>query len=282
MSTSVDHVARYYSRKTSALLNKYGPGPRVHFHIGYFDEAGSAPSSGDVEEIRRGLTGAQERLVEVAVDRWRGRAPTGPRVLDMGCGLGGTSLWFAGNLGCEVTAVTCVAEHVGIVRRFAAGAGLANVTARLEDVHDLTTARRYDTAMAWEAACYFDRPRWFGHLRTLLVPGGRVLIEDTFLAPSSRWKSAFDAYWQTDIGSVEDYRRAAQAAGFALLDDFDVTAHTTAFWDWSIAWNQSEETSAPAEEKRLKRSSEAHRRMRTAWRERGIEVRLLAFEMRQR
>jgi hypothetical protein len=40
--------------------------------------------------------------------------------------------------------------------------------------HDFTGTRRYDTVMAWEAACYFDRPRWFIHLRTLLVPGGRA------------------------------------------------------------------------------------------------------------
>lgn len=268
----------YYMAKTTQIMEKYGPGPRVHFHIGHFTPGAQPPTPCCLAELRAGLVAAQERLVAEAVAHWSGVAALGHRVLDVGCGLGGTSLWWAKELGCEVTAVTAVPEHARLVEELAGSAGLTTVRCRVSDAHDTGDQARYDTAMAWEAACYFDRPRWFAGLRRTLRPGGMVFVEDVFVRDPGPWKPVFDRYWRTDIASVDTYRRAAHTAGFTLVDERDLTAETSAFWDWSIAWNAERSRLPGADLPRLHASTAAHRRMRTAWNEGGIEVRLLAFE----
>ncbi|MGW2631617.1 SAM-dependent methyltransferase [Streptomyces chattanoogensis] len=271
-------VAGYYTDKTSQIIEKYGPGTRIHFHVGYFDAAADSVPLPTLNGLRHELVAAQERLVEVAVEHWSGIAELGRRVLDMGCGLGGTSLWWAEKLGCEVTALTCVAEHARIVKQLADTAGLPGVRCRVADAHDAGNGIVYDTAMAWEASCYFDRPRWFAGLWQQLRPGGMVFVEDAFVAESSPWKEVFDSYWHTDVASTDEYRRAAESAGFALVDDRDLTAGTAAFWDWSIAWNAARAKAPGADLPRLRASTAAHRSMRAAWEEGGIRIRLLAFE----
>jgi tocopherol O-methyltransferase len=62
-----------------------------HLHHGYWDNNESVPR-------------AQIQLME----RWAERAgiPRGARVLDVGCGLGGSALWLAEQYDCEVTGIT--------------------------------------------------------------------------------------------------------------------------------------------------------------------------------
>ena len=45
-------------------------------------------------------------------------------ILDVGCGLGGGSIFWAQEFGARVTAVTCVPFHAGHVARFAVEAGV--------------------------------------------------------------------------------------------------------------------------------------------------------------
>ena len=53
-------VGRYYREKTDALLEKYGPGPRVHFHLG-FAEAGEADCE-DPSVLRERLFRSQQAV----------------------------------------------------------------------------------------------------------------------------------------------------------------------------------------------------------------------------
>ncbi|MFI9406897.1 SAM-dependent methyltransferase [Nocardia sp. NPDC052316] len=270
-------VIDYYEAKTAAIIQKYGPGPRVHFHVGYFDPPSSPEPAMGSSELQSCLVAAQERLIAVAVDRWAELTELGPRVLDAGCGLGGASLWWAEKLGCQVTALTCVAEHARLISQWAQHSELAAVRAVVDDVHDFVDPHPYDIAMAWEAACYFDRARWFTGLRKLLKPSGWVLIEDVFVDDSS-WKSDFDKYWRTDVGSVRDYELAASGAGFQLVDNVDLTFPTKAFWEWGAAWTERQEAVSGSDAARLRASIAAHRRMRLAWECGGLQIRLLAFE----
>src|SRR5579859_7459160 len=53
----------YYRDKTTAIIDRYGPGPRVHYHIGLFE--GDGPDRGTTAgHIRAGISQAQERLLD--------------------------------------------------------------------------------------------------------------------------------------------------------------------------------------------------------------------------
>src|SRR5687768_17363706 len=103
-------VASYYDRKTASILKKYGPGPRVHFHLGYFEEPLDTAVEADV--LRQRIRRAQEDVVERAARAWDAPREFAGRLLDVGCGLGGGAIYWAQHCPTDVTAVTIAREHL--------------------------------------------------------------------------------------------------------------------------------------------------------------------------
>lgn len=271
-------VAQYYDAKTASILKKYGPGPRVHFHIGVFG-AGPHDTTVGRDALRARLVESQEAMCRRAAAVWDAPRTLSGAVLDAGCGLGGGALYWAQTCGARVTAATIAREHVPLIAAFARDAGLDHaVQPVLADACEVDVGRRFDAVVAMESACYFPRERWFAHLARIVRPGGVVCVEDTFLGRDA-WREPFDAYWKTRVAPAQEYVAAAHAAGFALELDVDVTGETTEFWVQSWAWAEAELDAErdPAEQARLTQSIRWHARFYRAWRDRGIEVRLLRF-----
>jgi tocopherol O-methyltransferase len=278
--SSPQEVAGYYHAKTASILKKYGPGPRVHFHIGLFDGV-DIDTTAPPDVIQRRIVASQEAMLARAAEVWNARDVLAGEVMDAGCGLGGGSIYWAAEYGARVTSVTIAAEHLPIIRRFAAEAGVADrVRTVLSDAAAAPAEGPLDAVVAMESACYFQRDLWFRHLAGIVRPGGHVCIQDVFLG-RPEWRDPFDSYWKTTIAPVEEYVRAARAAGFVLDRNEDLTELTTEFWIQSIAWSESmlEDGGNPAaEQDRLLQSIRWHARFLRAWRDRGIEVRLLRFQ----
>ncbi|MFI6098026.1 SAM-dependent methyltransferase [Lentzea sp. NPDC051213] len=257
--------------KTEYLLEKYGPGPRVHYHIGLFRDVPADPAV-DSPAIRRRITAAQEALVAHAARRWHADATLSGHIADIGCGLGGGSLYWAQEHGATVTAVTNVPDHIPVIRRLAAEAGVADrVTPLLTDAAELPHDTAFDGAVAMESMCYMRRDEVFARLGAVVRTGGALCVQDVFLN-DPQWREPFDAYWKTAIGTVEEYVTHALAAGFALVTDEDVTDDTTEFWRQSADWAEA------TDGERLRDSIHWHRNFHRAWQERAIHVRLLRFE----
>jgi SAM-dependent methyltransferase len=170
-NTTVGDVVAHFERKTQAILQRYGPGPRVHYHAGLVDEPPSQDASGHA--LRRQLVEAQERVLSLAAGLWDASSTLCVDVLDVGCGLGGGAIFWAQEFGARVTAVTCVPSHVDWVARFAARGGVASrVQALLCDASQVPGENRFDAAVAFETACYLARKQWFPRIASLLRPGG--------------------------------------------------------------------------------------------------------------
>lgn len=272
----------YYRDKTAAIIDRYGPGPRVHYHIGLFEDDRSAHGA-TAEQIRAGIAQAQERLLDRAASVWDAGTAFAGDLLDIGCGLGGGAIYWAQQFPVRVTAVTNVAEHAEIIRGFAAAAGVADrVRTLVTDVSELVTAMRYGAAVAVESSCYMPRLRLFQRAAAALKPGGVFGIEDIFLAQPA-WRVLFDTYWKTSIGTVQQYREAAVRAGLVLEQDLDVTADTSEFWRCSIAWAQARLAGSDVsaqDRARLTRSISWHHQFLRGWREGAYHVRILRFRKR--
>jgi tocopherol O-methyltransferase len=230
---SAEDVRSWYERKTCWLLDKYGPGLRVHFHTGLV-AAGTAPAP-DALGLRAQLVAGQEALLERASQVWDSPRTFRGQVLDVGCGLGGSALYFASNPATHVTALSNVAEHLDWVSRFAAQAGLGDrVDCTCSDAHELGDSQRFDAVYSIGASNYFDRPRWFQSLARVVKPGGTVGIEDTFKVDEAA-AGKFDAYWLSSIGTRASYEDAAAAAGFELLRAYEVSDEAARWYDLSVA-----------------------------------------------
>lgn len=135
-----------------------------HIHHGLWD-AGESPAV------------AQQKLTETlaAAAGIRG----GERVLDVGCGMGGSSIFLAKRHSCRVSGVT-----LSPLQRF-----WATTSAQVQRVSRLTDFRCADAEQAafaaesfdvvWSIECtehLFDKPKFFQRAAEWLRPGGRVAV----------------------------------------------------------------------------------------------------------
>ena len=277
--SEAEAVRRYYRGKIAAIIDRYGPGPRVHYHIGLFDGCSPAPNS-TAEQIRARIVAAQERMLESAASVWDAGTLFTGNLLEVGCGLGGGAIYWAQHFPVQVTAVTNVAEQAAVTHIFAIAAGVAErVRALVGDIGELRLTRQYAAAVAVESSCYVPRPQLFQRVAAALEPGGVFGIEDIFLAQPA-WRELFDGYWKTRIGTVAQYQRAAEQAGLILDKDLDVTAGTSDFWRHSVAWARArlaEPTLSTPEEERLMRSIFWHSQFLDGWRDGAYQTRILRF-----
>ena len=125
----------------------------------------------------------------LAVDRLQ--LSPGQRVVDLGCGIGPTSLEIARRVGPDgaVVGVDISEEMLAGARRAAERAGLSNVSFVLADVqeHDLGEAA-FDAAFSrFGVMFYADPVAAFSNIRRSIRPGGRL----SFVC----WQTVFDNEW---------------------------------------------------------------------------------------
>jgi tocopherol O-methyltransferase len=280
-SDAARDLVAHFEYKTQAILQRYGPGPRVHYHAGLFDEP---PSQDALVDVLRGqLVVAQERILSHAAGLWNASSTLCGDVLDVGCGLGGGAIFWAQEFGARVTAVTCIPSHVDWVDRFAARGGVASrVQTLLCDASEVPGANRFDAAVAVETACYLAREQWFQRLASLLRPGGRLFIVDCFLVDPD-YAEPFDRYWHTRIGTIPEYLTAAQKAGLqpGMLED--ISPRTVHFWTTTLTLIEAEARDrklSPAETARYEASLRAHALVRQGLITNGLRYALMSFEKR--
>ncbi|MFB8352808.1 methyltransferase domain-containing protein [Streptomyces niveus] len=279
-------VGQYYDDKTARLVRKYGPGPRIHYHVGHYPSSKTPLNFHDAtpDDIRRSIRIHQEGLLRYAAKIWGAEHRLSGRILDVGCGLGGGSLFWAQEYGADVTAVTNAPEHAPIVEGFAQECGVGGKVRTLVcDAMHLPLDGPYDAAVAIESSGYFNRPQWFERLARVLRPGGSVCIEEVFTT-RPHGADVWAEYFYTKPATVLDYVEAAESAGFELVDDVDATSETSPFWEESAAWTKavldSDSSLSAVDRRQLRISLMANQALGTEWQAGGLRLGFLRFELK--
>ena len=157
--------------------------------------------------------------------------PRGARILDAGCGVGGSAIWLARRYAAEVVGITPVESQVARARRFAREQGLAdNVQFAVEDyTHTSFAAGSFDVVWAVESVCHAaDKETFYREARRLLRPGGRLGIVEYMrtarplpVEGEALLHSWLSGWAIPDLATADEHRAWATAAGFAgiMLDD---------------------------------------------------------------
>jgi tocopherol O-methyltransferase len=99
-----DRIKYHYDAASDYYYSLWGE----HIHHGYFTEPN------DTKEV------AQRRLITLLLEK--SALPAGSTVLDVGCGIGGTSRYLAREKGCKVTGITISGKQVEIAGKLTAEA----------------------------------------------------------------------------------------------------------------------------------------------------------------
>src|SRR5262249_8240365 len=157
------------------------------------------------------------------------------RVLDSGCGVGGSAFWLARNIGADVVGITISQRQLRRARALAARYRVEDRTRfLLRNVLDSGFEDgSFDVVWAIESACYLGHSAEFvGEAYRLLRPGGRLVVADGFLlrAPAT----AQESRW------LVDFTEGLVLPGLTPRPQFDERLSTSGFgevrcWDKTMA-----------------------------------------------
>ncbi|MBP90903.1 MAG: hypothetical protein CMJ64_30030 [Planctomycetaceae bacterium] len=198
----------------------------VHIHHGLWN--------GD-ESPRR----AQRQLIEHLFNE--ADIPRGASVIDVGCGMGGSSIHLAKHYSCDVTGITLSS----VQRRW------ARTAAMLKGIRGKTDFRRQDAETAefddesfdflWSVECtehLFDKPAFFQRAARWLRPGGGTALciwlagdEPHSEEDVRQVKAVCDAFLCPSLGTEKDYTMWLEDARLEVNRVTDLTPRVTRTWE---------------------------------------------------
>lgn len=172
------------------------------------------------------------------------RPPAGCRLLDVGCGIGGGSRFFAEEYGCHVTGVDLTPEFIEVAGKLAEKVGLADrVSYQHADATQLPFEdQSFDGAYMLHVGMNIpDKAAVLAEMRRVVRRDGVVGIYDILAGP--RGDPVFPAPWATDAGasflvSPQEMRELLTAAGFRIQTETDRTAFGIEFFHEMARTNQ--------------------------------------------
>ena len=188
-------------------------------HAGYHDDDHTSHGAA-VENMNRVLA----ETVDIGPD---------DRVLDCGCGVGGSSVWVADERGATVQGIDLVPMQLRKARRLAEKRGVADRTAFA--LADFTNTPfpddSFDVLWGIEAICHAeDKTDFVEEAARLLDDGGRLVLSDGFrtvenMTPYEResMDKWLDGWAVPNLATADDFRAALDDAGFGNVRFEDAT-----------------------------------------------------------
>lgn len=230
MTLSLQQKIQHFYDQSSGLWERiWGE----HMHHGYYG------ADGRQKKERRQ---AQIDLIEELL-RW-GEVTQAQKILDVGCGIGGSSLYLAEKFGATATGITLSPVQA---ERATERAKAAGITAQFEVADALQMPfedASFDFVWSLESGEHMpDKVKFIQECFRVLKPGGRfvmatwchrpVALPDAPLTAEEEQHLAkiYEVYCLPYVISLPEYAEIAQSVGFQNLRTEDWSTAVAPFWD---------------------------------------------------
>ncbi len=215
-------VARYYDLSEVHYRLFWNLKESKSLHYGYWDSF--------TKNFHQALLNINKVLSE------RVKIKKEDKVLDAGCGIGGSSLWLAKEKQCSVTGITLSEKQVHKASAMAKEMGL-NTLVKFEQKDFTATSYQgnsFNVVWAIESVCHAsDKSKFLKEAYRILDTGGRLVMADFFKAKDLKGEDAtiirrWAHGWAIpDFSTIEEFEIQMKEAGFKNIEITDATKEIT-------------------------------------------------------
>ena len=218
-----DKIVQHYDELSPYYKDLWG----VHIHHGFWNTATKTKEE------------AQEQLIRELI--FRAEIANGARILDVGCGLGGTAIYLNKALGANVTGITISPVQIDIAKNLARNCD-ADIRLVLMDAENMELDDRYDIVWSVEAISHLRKKMdCFRAMARSLEVGGKLVIADWFksnTATETEERKFLEPIERTMLVSKLEtpcaYVNYISKAGLDVTIFEDLSANVLRTWDLAI------------------------------------------------
>jgi tocopherol O-methyltransferase len=219
-----EKVSKFYDLGSPLYLQVYGR----HIHDGYYITGKETKQE------------AQENLTRLLVEK--AGIEDGAKILDVGCGVGGSSIWMAEKIGATTVGITISPVQVEIARNFAKEKRV-NSKFLLMNAEEMQFDETFEVVWLVAAATHFlDQEKFIKLATKSLATGGKFVIFDWMLdervvdSLNDRYvKPVAEKMLLSSLYPMSTYIKWFIENGYRIVYSEDVTNHTIKTWDDALS-----------------------------------------------
>ena len=214
-----NYIAKYYDETLPYYKHLWSRGSNA-IHYGFWDEK--------TKNTKDALLNENRFLAEVVDIK-----PT-DNVLDAGCGIGGSSVWIAKNIGARVVGITLSKKQLKEANKLAVEYNVNNkVEFKIDDFLNTSFPNNtFDVVWAIESVCHAkNKTDFLAETYRILKPDGRVVVADAFLDrdvlknEEKLFKDFLAGFVLSNLAKIFDFKKDMEAIGFKDVMSWDKTAN---------------------------------------------------------
>jgi tocopherol O-methyltransferase len=217
-------VQRFYDLGSPYYLKIFGE----HIHDGYYISG------------KESRPEAQENLIRFLAEK--AAIKRGSRILDVGCGLGGSSIWLAKNLEALTVGITISAVQLNLAKKLAREQN-ATSAFLLMNAEEMEFPERFDFIWLVAALTHFrDQRRFLKLAAQFLKENGKLIIYDWTLdeniqdaAKDRDIRPVKEGMVLSDIYSFNTYLKWLAEDGYGPIYAEDISKRTIKTWDVNLS-----------------------------------------------
>ncbi len=219
MNSYQQKIVEYYKQSEFAYKDTWNLDQSWSIHYGYSDST--------TKNFHESLWRMNAVMAEKA------RISACDTVLDAGCGIGGSSVWLAKHIGCNVIGITLSEQQRKHAEQLAIQNNVQNLASFQEQNYCDTSfpEASFDVIFALESVCYAeDKQDFIREAYRLLKQGGRLILADGMVQKLENNQHPIIRKWLDGwvVNFLEtsiNFEKYCSNAGFQHFEFTDITAN---------------------------------------------------------